>query len=102
MDIDGMYLDRSKNTAEWQGKTVTLSQKEFLLLTCLTEKKEQIVSREKLLEILWDDVHFIDDNTLTVNVTRVRKKLREIGIAGAIETVRGRGYRLNDTWGSRT
>lgn len=97
-DLAGVYLDRSKNQLEWQGKTVSLSQKEFLLLDCLFQKNEQIVLREELLEVLWDDMSFVDDNTLTVNVTRVRKKLEDLGITGAIETVRGRGYRLNVAW----
>lgn len=53
-----------------------------------------VVSREQLLEALWDDVQFVDDNTLTVNVTRLRKKLEELGLPKAIETVRGQGYKL--------
>lgn len=98
VDLGGLYLDRSKYTIVYQNQQTKLSQKEFLLLNCLVEKRERIVSREELLEILWDDTHFIDDNTLTVNVTRVRKKLEEIGITDAIETVRGYGYRLTLSW----
>ena len=52
----------------------------------------------KILEKLWDDYTYVDDNTLSVNVTRVRKKLEEIGIKNALETVRGAGYRLKITW----
>ena len=62
------------------------------------ERIDNIVSRETLLETLWDDVDFVDDNTLTVNVTRVRKKMEEIGISKAIETIRGQGYRLQSIW----
>lgn len=51
------------------------------------------------MEKLWDDQAFIDENTLNVNVARLRKKLQEIGIDGALETVRGHGYRLQVTWG---
>lgn len=99
-DIAGLHIDHAKNTMEWQGKTVTLSQKEFLLLACFAQKKEDIISREELLEVLWDDTHFVDDNTLTVNVTRVRKRFQELGIANPIETIRGKGYRLNVNWGA--
>ncbi|MCR8998175.1 winged helix-turn-helix domain-containing protein, partial [Brevibacillus laterosporus] len=59
-----------------------------------------IVSRERLLENLWDDQVYVDDNTLNVNITRVRKKFQELGIEDAIETVRGAGYRLVLTWGN--
>lgn len=98
-NVSGLAFDSRKNTLEWNAQTVFLSQKEFQLLLRLAEKKEQIVTREELLEVLWDDVSFVDDNTLTVNVTRVRKKLEDLGIKNAIETVRGQGYRLNVTWG---
>lgn len=54
----------------------------------------KVVSREKLLEELWDDQAFVDENTLNVNMTRVRKKLAEYGVQSAIETVRGAGYRF--------
>ncbi|WEG11840.1 response regulator transcription factor [Pullulanibacillus sp. KACC 23026] len=100
VDLNGLYLNRSKYALEWQERKVILTQKEFLLLDCLIKRKEQIVPREELLEVLWDDQEFVDDNTLTVNVTRVRKKLEELAIPNAIETVRGKGYRLNVTWGS--
>lgn len=61
-------------------------------------KSPKAVSRDVLLERLWDDVHFVDENTLNVNVARLRKKLQELGIEEAIETVRGQGYRLNALW----
>jgi DNA-binding response OmpR family regulator len=57
-----------------------------------------VAGREDLLEKLWDDQTFVDENTLNVNITRVRKKFQELGITGAIETVRGAGYRLYVTW----
>lgn len=98
-DLRGLYLDRAKSTLEWNGRRVDLSRNELRLMDCLAHKLGQVVSREELLEALWDDIDFVDDNTLTVNVTRVRKKLEELGIAGAIETVRGQGYKLKATWG---
>lgn len=54
----------------------------------------KVVSRETLLEELWDDQAFVDENTLNVNMTRVRKKLAEYGVTSVIETVRGAGYRF--------
>ncbi|MGZ9586111.1 response regulator transcription factor [Paenibacillus marinisediminis] len=96
--VHGLVLHRTKNTLEWQEKTVDLTKNEALLMDCLMEHVDHIVSRETLLETLWDDVDFVDDNTLTVNVTRVRKKMEEIGITKAIETVRGQGYRLLPSW----
>lgn len=54
----------------------------------------KVVSREQLLEELWDDQAFVDENTLNVNMTRVRKKLADYGISSVIETVRGAGYRF--------
>ncbi|MCE5170543.1 response regulator transcription factor [Paenibacillus profundus] len=96
--VQGLVLHRSKNTLEWQGERVDLTKNEALLVGCLMERIGHIVSRETLLETLWDDVDFVDDNTLTVNVTRVRKKMEEIGIHKAIETVRGQGYRMLASW----
>lgn len=94
-ELSGLFLDRSKMMLEWQGTRKPLSKNEFILFDCLAQRAGQVISREQLLEALWDDTHFVDDNTLTVNVTRVRKKLEELGLPGAIETVRGQGYRLN-------
>ncbi|WP_166239954.1 response regulator transcription factor [Paenibacillus turpanensis] len=92
--VGGLLLDRSRLTVEWKGAKVSLSKNEFLLLECLTRKQGQVVSREELLEALWDDVDFVDDNTLTVNVTRVRRRLEELGLTQVVQTVRGQGYRL--------
>jgi len=89
---------RGKNVVEWSGAQAFLTPKEFRLLDLLARRLGQIVPRDCLLEALWDDVEFVDDNTLTVNVTRVRRKLQSIGITGAIETVRGTGYRLAHAW----
>ena len=97
-EIEGLYLYRGKNVVEWSGAQAFLTPKEFRLLDLLARRLGQIVPRDCLLEALWDDVEFVDDNTLTVNVTRVRRKLQSIGITGAIETVRGTGYRLAHAW----
>ena len=98
-DVAGLYLYRDQHAVEWKGKRLELSKKEFLLLDCLARKVDQIVSREELLDALWDDRDFVDDNTLSVNVTRVRRRLEQLGIENAIETKRGEGYRLVQNWG---
>ncbi|AKG33576.1 response regulator transcription factor [Paenibacillus durus] len=75
--------------------TAELTQKESVLLEALMLKEGRVVSRERLLDLMWEDQHFIDDNTLNVYITRVRKKLKELNADNAVETVRGAGYRLN-------
>ncbi|MBW7476626.1 response regulator transcription factor [Paenibacillus oenotherae] len=95
LEASGLRLFTSKNELEWRGQTVDLTKNECLLAECLMKQAGHIVARERLLETLWDDVQFVDDNTLTVNVTRLRKKFEEIGLEGVVETIRGRGYKLN-------
>lgn len=90
----GLHLLLSRNEIVWKDKRVELTKNEQLLAECLMTHPGHVVSRERLLEALWDDVQFVDDNTLTVNVTRLRKKLEELGLPRAIETVRGQGYKL--------
>ena len=73
---------------------VPLQKKECVILELLMEASPKVVSREKMLEELWDDQSFVDENTLNVNMTRVRKKLADYAILSSIETVRGAGYRF--------
>ncbi|WP_260288882.1 response regulator transcription factor [Peribacillus aracenensis] len=93
-EMAGLTLYMEKAMIEYQGMRVTLTQNELKLLSCLLRQYDNIVSREDLLEALWNDDSFVDDNTLTVNVTRVRRKLEDIGVKHAITTSRGKGYRL--------
>ncbi|MED3912704.1 response regulator transcription factor [Peribacillus simplex] len=93
-ELDGLTLYTEKAMIEYQDNQVTLTQNELKLLSCLLRQYDTIVSREDLLEALWNDDSFVDDNTLTVNVTRVRRKLEDIGVKHAITTSRGKGYRL--------
>ncbi|WP_294342853.1 response regulator transcription factor [uncultured Clostridium sp.] len=76
-----------------EGK-VELTKNESRILYTLIKNKEKIVSREDIIKALWQDDEFIDDNTLTVNVNRLRKKLEEIGAKGYLQTKRGQGYIL--------
>jgi DNA-binding response OmpR family regulator len=98
IDINGLRIDSNKMEIEWKGKTLSLSHKEFLLLNKFVKEKHRAVSRDELLEEIWDEHTFVDDNTLTVNVNRLRKKLGELGLSHPIETVRGFGYRFFPNW----
>lgn len=101
LEIEGLFLHRNKNIIEFNHQKIECSPKEFRLIDTLAKKTEQIVSREKLLETLWDEIDLVDDNTLNVNVRRVRNKLKELGIYDAIQTVRGQGYCLKKSWGRK-
>lgn len=96
--IGGLILHNDKNILEFRAKKIELTKNEFSLIFYLVKNINKIVSRDSLLEILWNDIDFIDDNTLSVNVTRLRKKLEEVGITNAIETKRGQGYVLVSNW----
>lgn len=93
-----LFIERLELTRD--KKRVTLTKKEAVLLEILMNRSPRVVSREILLEKLWDDQAFVDENTLSVNVTRVRKKLKDLDIDEAIETIRGAGYRLIANWES--
>lgn len=97
-EVDGVYLHKSQNIVEWQDSKVELSKKEFALLHILMTNLGNIVSRETLLEELWDDMNFVDDNTLSVNIGRLRSRLEAIGIYDSIKTKRGQGYSMVKTW----
>lgn len=87
-----LYLERME--LHVKNEEIPLQKKECAILNLLMRESPKVVSREKLLEELWDDQAFVDENTLNVNMTRVRKKLAEYGVQSAIETVRGAGYRF--------
>ncbi|PAD73447.1 response regulator transcription factor [Paenibacillus campinasensis] len=98
VELDGLVLYPERMELSLDDRTIALTKKETILLETLLSRSPRIVSRETILEKLWDDA-FVDDNTLSVNINRVRKRLAELGIEGALETVRGSGYRLNKGWG---
>ena len=85
-------LNLSNATVLYNGKEIDLTKNEVKILSYLINHKGEIVSRELLMEYLWTSEFFVDDSTLTVNITRLRKKLDEIGIENVIETRRGLGY----------
>lgn len=89
----GLELDFSRSMARGaQGGQVELSKNEVRILHLLMRNGGKIVSREELMNDLWQSDEFVDDNTLTVNINRLRKKLSDIGLGDYIETKRGQGY----------
>ena len=93
---DSFVLDVMKGKIEGEnGEEVILSKNELQILTLLVRKKGSIVSRDDIISFLWDNDAFVDDNTLTVNMTRLKGKLEQIGIVNAVTTRRGMGYILN-------
>lgn len=93
----GLRLQSDKMKIAYGDNTVELTKNECKVLQLLMKNAGEIVTREQLLEELWDDVSFVDDNTLTVNVTRVKKRLLELGVSNAITVKRGVGYVFNIT-----
>lgn len=85
-------LNTGDGSLSVNGEKISLSKNEYRILLCLMENKGKTVSREKLMERLWQTDQFIDENTLTVNVNRLRKKLDAAGLADFIETKFGVGY----------
>lgn len=92
VDCGQFSINLSKSAFEYNGQEHELTKNELKILTFLYEKRETIVSRDELMTQLWDSDMFVDDNTLTVNINRLRKKLEEAGLEQVIETKRGRGY----------
>lgn len=92
MSCGNFAINLSRSTLEYNGAEYELTKNELKILALLYENKGKIVTRDELMVQLWNSDMFIDDNTLTVNMNRLRKKLEEAGLGQAIETKRGRGY----------
>ena len=88
----GIVLDLQDCSMSISGKKIDLTKNEFRILQLLFENKGKIVSRELIMKKLWDSDYFVDDNTLTVNMTRIRKKLEAEGVSHFIVTKKGLGY----------
>ncbi|KKB74036.1 MULTISPECIES: response regulator transcription factor [Bacillus] len=98
LERDGLRLFPERLELAFGAKTAALTKKEADIIESLMERYPRVTGREDLLAKLWDDQAYVDENTLNVNITRVRKKFLELGIEDAVETVRGAGYRLNVSW----
>lgn len=92
MEHKGAILNLGDNTLTFNGERIDLSGNEFKILLTLMKNKGVVVSREKLMEALWETDSFVDENTLTVNVNRLRKKLDAAGLESFIATKFGVGY----------
>ncbi|WP_449622434.1 response regulator transcription factor [Robertmurraya sp. Marseille-Q9965] len=88
----GLKLNVTNSTIEFEGQNTELSRNEFILLQLMMRNIEKIVSREDMMQALWNEEQFIDDNTLTVNVNRLRKKIAALGLEDFIVTRKGMGY----------
>lgn len=94
IDAKQFVLNLSKSSIEKADREIELTRNEFKILKCLLQHRQKIVSREEIMECLWDSESFIDDNTLTVNITRLRNKLEELDLKELLQTKRGQGYIL--------
>lgn len=92
IEHDGIMLNLNNGDVFYGDKKAELTKNEFKILNILMQNKGSVVSREKIMRNLWEDESFVDDNTLTVNITRIRKKLAELGKENYIATMKGEGY----------
>lgn len=98
IEQNGLRLFPERLELTFEGDVISVSKNEAEIIGMLLERYPRVAGREDLLEKIWDDQSFVDENTLNVNITRVRKKFQQLGIVKAVETVRGVGYRLHITW----
>lgn len=92
IEHNGLIINTDNNIATYNNNEIDLTKNEYRILLTLVQNKGKIVSREKLMEALWSTDLFVDENTLTVNVTRLRKKLEKIGLEDLIRTKVKQGY----------
>ena len=94
IDCNGFVLNISERVIEKDNKKIDLTKNEYSILYFLSINKNTVVPRDELMDYLWESEEFIDDNTLSVNIKRLRNKLEELGLVNKIETKRGQGYLL--------
>lgn len=92
MEHKGVVLNLNDTTLTYQSQRIELTKNDYKILQMLMENVGKVVSREEIMQRLWESDHFIDENTLTVNMTRLRKKFAEFGLEDFIITKRGLGY----------
>ncbi|MCG8514848.1 MAG: response regulator transcription factor [Halanaerobiales bacterium] len=94
IEYQGVILNLPDNQLLYQEQKLELTKNEFKIMLVLMKNKGTIVKREQIMQSLWEDESFIDDNTLTVNINRLRKKLSQIGLSEFIQTRKGQGYMI--------
>lgn len=92
IEYEGVILNLKDNNVLFKENKVELTKNEFKILYILMKNNGNVVSRDKIMKSLWEDESFVDDNTLTVNINRLRKKLTDIGLDDFIKTKKGQGY----------
>ncbi|MCG1022897.1 response regulator transcription factor [Sutcliffiella horikoshii] len=95
LSIEGLSLDSQTLAVQFKGNRQELSKNEYILLKKLMEEHNTYIPREALIETVWDSLTFVDDNTLTVNMTRIKQKLSSLGLPKVITSKRGVGYMLS-------
>ena len=93
-EADGLILNTNSASAIYNNQEIDLTKNDYKILLILLENKRKIVSRDEIMQRLWQTDSFIDDNTLTVNINRLRKKLEEYGLYDFIKTKKGIGYMI--------
>ena len=96
IEYGDVSLNLDDTTATANGNRIELTKNEFLILKILIENSNKVVSREEIMERLWGNDEFVDGNTLTVNMTRLRKKIEAAGVKDYIVTKRGMGYIIGE------
>ena len=96
LESNGAVLNLGEITLTYNNEKLDLSKNEFKILQILLENKSKVVPRDDIMRQLWESESFIDDNTLTVNVTRLRKRLEDIGLKDFLKTKKGIGYMIGD------
>ncbi|MBR2822012.1 MAG: response regulator transcription factor [Clostridiales bacterium] len=96
LEVAGAVINTNNNTLTYNGNEIDLARNEYKILITLVQNKNKVVSREKLMEALWETDCYVDENTLTVNVGRLRKTLESAGLKDLIKTKFGVGYILED------
>ena len=94
IDCGSFILNTAGRIIEKEDKKIELTKNEYKILEYLVLHRQQVISRDEIMDYLWESEEFVDDNTLNVNIKRLRTKLEELGIINQIETRRGQGYIL--------
>lgn len=94
IEHNGVILDLKDNRLQYSEKEVELTRNEYRIAYILMKKSGQVVDRDEIMRGLWEDESFVDDNTLTVNINRLRRKLQDIGLKDFIQTRKGQGYTI--------
>ena len=92
IEHNGVFLNLSDTTLSYKDKKVEMTKNDYKILQLLMENVGNVVTREEIMQRLWESDNFVDDNTLTVNINRLRKKLQELGLDDFIKTKKGIGY----------